>query len=395
MKRAWQIRHEKEDTEIIALHNLIEKDVLRTDRSVKFFECKENLSLEKLQNILMTYAAYHTEPGYVQGTDANPSLTKIDIYFFCLSLGMNDMAAPILYVVRDEALAYACFCALMRYMHPLFHSNGIAMHRRIDLLRKTIQAIDSDLWAKIEQCDISMSFLWLLKFHSSLLSLGKLIFTYRWLLLDCKREFPFRDVFRVLETLWAALPVDRFETNIDNTFFESDNFSPSPTHSSMLSSLSNTALSSRSSSPTLEQPHSQRSSLDGGDSGYRDEQIPGLYDVNLSSEKGNYLTTRTGSSSTTIPLGKWLTHFSSIDDDEHYSDMFTIFLCVALLEQNRSLIMQMNPDNTDDDDLIGSFFFRLVRQHDAKHTLHLARNYHRQYVIFQMRVKQLLLCTDN
>ena len=66
------------------------------------------------------------------------------------------MAAPILYVVRDEALAYACFSALMRYMHPLFHQNGIAMQRRIDLLRKTIQAIDADLWTKIEQCDISM-----------------------------------------------------------------------------------------------------------------------------------------------------------------------------------------------------------------------------------------------
>lgn len=392
MKHEWQERQRKEDPEMISLHNLIEKDVLRTDRSVKFFECKENLSLEKLHNILMTYAVYHNEPGYAQGTCVSINHSTRSTFS---TLGMNDMAAPILYVVRDEAMAYACFCALMRHMNPLFHSNGIAMHRRIDLLRKTIQAIDSDLWNKIEQCDISMLLMRVLKFHLDLF-LGKLIFTYRWLLLDCKREFPFRDVFRVLETLWAALPADRFESNTDTTFFESDNFSHSPTHSSLLSSLSNTALSSRSSSPTLEQPHSQRSSLDGGDSGYRDEQIPGLYDVNLPSEKSHYLTTRIGSSATTtIPLGKWLTHFSSIDDDEHYSDMFTIFLCVALFEQNRSLIMQMNPNNTDDDDLLGCFFFRLVRQHDAKHTLHLARNYHRQYVIFQMRVKQLLLCTDN
>jgi hypothetical protein len=67
---------------------------------------------------------------------------------------MNDMAAPILYVVRDEALAYACFCALMRHMSPLFLPNGIAMTRRLDLLKKTIRAIDMDLWTKIEQCDI-------------------------------------------------------------------------------------------------------------------------------------------------------------------------------------------------------------------------------------------------
>ncbi len=63
------------------------------------------------------------------------------------------MAAPILYIIRDEALAYACFCALMRYMSPLFHSDGIAITRRLDLLRKTIRAIDIELYRKIEQSD--------------------------------------------------------------------------------------------------------------------------------------------------------------------------------------------------------------------------------------------------
>ncbi len=69
---------------------------------------------------------------------------------------MTDMAAPILYVIRDEALAYACFCALMRYMSPLFHSDGIAINRRLDLLKKTIQAIDIELWEKIHQYDIGL-----------------------------------------------------------------------------------------------------------------------------------------------------------------------------------------------------------------------------------------------
>ena len=66
------------------------------------------------------------------------------------------MAAPILYVIRDEALAYACFCALMRHMSPIFHSNGIAMNRRLNLLRKAIRAIDIDLWTIIEKCDIGL-----------------------------------------------------------------------------------------------------------------------------------------------------------------------------------------------------------------------------------------------
>jgi len=217
--------------------------------------------------------------------------------------------------------------------------------------------------------------------------------------LDCKREFPFKDIFRVLETLWASLPIDRFESNNDPTSLEHDDLYSSSLcnqqGSSLTPSLSNIIISSRSCSPTLEDNQSQHSSLDGGDSGYRDEQIPGLSDFNIRSQRSNhsnYLTTRTNSISTScISLGKWLTHFSSIDDDEHYSDMFTIFLCVALLEQNRSSIMQISPLNNDDDDFIGSYFTRLVRQHDARHALQLARNYHRQYVIFQMRVKQLLL----
>ncbi len=134
MKQAWQERYKQQDSKITALENFIHKDVRRTDRSVKFFDDKENLSSQKLLNILMTYSVFHPEPGYVQG--------------------MNDMIAPILYVVRDEALSYECFCALMRHMSPLFHPNGIAMNRRLELLKKTIRAIDIDLWTKIEQCDI-------------------------------------------------------------------------------------------------------------------------------------------------------------------------------------------------------------------------------------------------
>ncbi|CAF1621853.1 unnamed protein product, partial [Didymodactylos carnosus] len=35
-----------------------------------------------------------------------------------------------------------------------------------------------------------------------------LLFAYRWLLLECKREFPFSDALRVLEVMWSALPVE-------------------------------------------------------------------------------------------------------------------------------------------------------------------------------------------
>lgn len=67
MKAAWQSAYKHEDAEITSLANLIQKDVRRTDRSVKFFDDKENASCEKLFQILMTYSVYHPEPGYVQG----------------------------------------------------------------------------------------------------------------------------------------------------------------------------------------------------------------------------------------------------------------------------------------------------------------------------------------
>ena len=131
MKNGWQTCVE---STVQQLKVLIEKDVIRTDSSVKYFDHKRSLSRQKLLDILITYSVYHPELGYSQG--------------------MSDMASPILFVIRDEAIAYACFCALMRHMSALFHPDGLAMHRRLDLLRKTIRAIDIDLAKKIEHCDI-------------------------------------------------------------------------------------------------------------------------------------------------------------------------------------------------------------------------------------------------
>jgi len=67
MREAWQNRYKQQDLNITTLENLIQKDVRRTDRSVKYFDDKENFSRQKLLNILMTYSVYHPEPGYVQG----------------------------------------------------------------------------------------------------------------------------------------------------------------------------------------------------------------------------------------------------------------------------------------------------------------------------------------
>ena len=211
------------------------------------------------------------------------------------------------------------------------------------------------------------------------------MFAYRWLLLDCKREFPFKDMFRVLETLWASLAIDRFDTNACS---EIDDLCPasilSHRHSSMVSSITNTILSSRSSSPVPDDLLSDQSSLDGGDSGYRDEHVSPMCDLHVQSDP------LAAGTSSCLPLEQWLKDFSSIDDEDLRSDMFTIFLCMGLLEQHRSSIMHVPTLNADHDDQIGCYFARLVRQNDAKQALQLARHYHRQYVSFQLRLKHLL-----
>lgn len=215
------------------------------------------------------------------------------------------------------------------------------------------------------------------------------MFAYRWLLLDCKREFPFKDTFRIFETLWAALPIDRFELD-SHTESDLDDLCPSSLcpdrHHSMTSSISNTILSADSSS---EEFRSDSSSTDEHDSGYRDEQTSSRADSPRNSSEKPPLTIMS-----CLPLEKWLKHFSSIIHQIDDSDMFTIFLCMALLEQNRSSLMQVATINVDRDDYLGFYFTRLVRQNHAQEALQLARHYHRQYLAFRMRMKQFLL-TEN
>jgi hypothetical protein len=215
------------------------------------------------------------------------------------------------------------------------------------------------------------------------------MFAYRWVLLDCKREFPFKDIFRIFETLWASLSIDRFELD-NNSDSDIDDLCPSSIctdrHLSITSSISNTILSSYSS--TTEDFQSECSSMDGRDSGYRDEHISSIVDLNQNYSKQQQQSLTIISC---IPLENWLKNFSTIDSEIDYSNMFTIFLCMALLEQNRTSIMQVSTSNVDRDDYIGFYFTRLVRQNDAKQALQLARHYHRQYMSFQMRMKQLSL----
>lgn len=150
--------------------SMVRKDVLRTDRHHKFYGgSDDNQNTASLFNILTTYALNHPSVSYCQG--------------------MSDLASPLLVIMRDEAQAYICLCALMRRLKDNFMLDGIAMTTKFTHLAEGLQRYDPDFYAY-------------LKSHQA----DDLLFCYRWLLLEMKREFALEDALRMLEVLWAALP---------------------------------------------------------------------------------------------------------------------------------------------------------------------------------------------
>lgn len=122
-------------------------------------------------------------------------------------LGMNDYASTLLYVMREESLAYVCFCSIMRRIKGNFTTDGVTIGTKLLHLKVLLQAIDPVYWSFFESCDAGLSKRYSLKL-SQRLSLVNLLFTYRWLLLECKREFSFNDALRILEVMWSTLPTE-------------------------------------------------------------------------------------------------------------------------------------------------------------------------------------------
>ncbi|XP_058684757.1 TBC1 domain family member 25-like [Poecile atricapillus] len=149
----------------------VRKDVVRTDRAHPYFGGPEegHPHLAALQALLTTFALGHPRLSYCQG--------------------MSDVAAPLLAVLDDEAQAYLCFCSLMRRLAPRFRPGGRGLSRAFAHLRRLLRRADPAFWA----------FLAARGAHD-------LLFCYRWLLLELKREFAFEDALKVLEITWSSLP---------------------------------------------------------------------------------------------------------------------------------------------------------------------------------------------
>ncbi|VAI40942.1 unnamed protein product [Triticum turgidum subsp. durum] len=139
----------------LTLHQ-IGLDVLRTDRSMLFYEKKENLS--KLWDILAVYAWIDKEVGYCQG--------------------MSDLCSPMIVLLNDEADAFWCFERLMRRLRGNFRctQQSVGVENQLQHLASIIQVLDPKLHDHLER-----------------LGGGDYLFAFRMFMVLFRRELSFGD----------------------------------------------------------------------------------------------------------------------------------------------------------------------------------------------------------
>ncbi|XP_022299236.2 uncharacterized protein LOC111108042 [Crassostrea virginica] len=196
LRDQWKklINGESMSEEMKFVTSMVKKDVLRTDRTHKFYSgSDDNKNLISLFNVLVTFALTHPLTSYCQG--------------------MSDIASPLLVTQKDEAQAYLCFCATMKRLKDNFNLNGQAITTKFKHLSDLLQEHDPELHSYFQEIHASDMF-----------------FCYRWILLELKREFPFEDALYMLEVMWSTLPPDppSVEIALTDEAFSVENLSRSP-----------------------------------------------------------------------------------------------------------------------------------------------------------------------
>ncbi|KVI11681.1 protein of unknown function DUF3548 [Cynara cardunculus var. scolymus] len=114
IKNQWQSispEQAKRFTKFRERKGLIERDAVRTDRSLLFYEGDENPNVYLLRDILLTYSFYNFDLGYCQG--------------------MSDLLSPIVFVMEDESESFWCFVSLMERLGPNFNRDQNGMHSQL------------------------------------------------------------------------------------------------------------------------------------------------------------------------------------------------------------------------------------------------------------------------
>ncbi|ERN18812.1 TBC1 domain family member 15 isoform X2 [Amborella trichopoda] len=149
----------------LTLHQ-IGLDVVRTDRTLLFYENQENLA--RLWDILSVYSWIDEDIGYCQG--------------------MSDLCSPMVILLENEADAFWCFEHLMRKLRGNFRCtvSSIGVQSQLDKLASVIRTLDPKLHQHLEMLDG-----------------GNYLFAFRMLMVLFRREFSFGDSLFLWELMWA------------------------------------------------------------------------------------------------------------------------------------------------------------------------------------------------
>ncbi|XP_064404269.1 small G protein signaling modulator 1-like [Halichondria panicea] len=141
----------------------IDKDVPRCDRNYWYFKSPENLL--NLRNIICTYVWEHLSDGYSQG--------------------MCDLLAPLLIILDDETLTFACYLRLMEQME-----NVDIRLANVQALLQVMEPLYYDHLTQHSRDNDSRDLL--------------CMYCFRWLAVLFKREFSYDSIFRIWESVWSA-----------------------------------------------------------------------------------------------------------------------------------------------------------------------------------------------
>ncbi|KAK4535399.1 hypothetical protein CDCA_CDCA04G1424 [Cyanidium caldarium] len=174
LRQQWSSISEKQErrfTQYRERRFQIEKDVVRTDRTLELFHDERGPAQQHLFHVLLTHTFFNFDLGYCQG--------------------MSDLAAPVVYVMggEDEVLAFWCFAALMDVFERNFREDQSGMREELSRLASIVRHVDPELYAHCKR-------------HGA----DNFFCCFRWLLVRFKRELPFEQLLRLWDVLWAAPP---------------------------------------------------------------------------------------------------------------------------------------------------------------------------------------------
>ncbi|EDV27793.1 uncharacterized protein TRIADDRAFT_20890, partial [Trichoplax adhaerens] len=145
---------------------IVDKDVVRTDRSSQYYAGADNPHVQTLRRILLNYAIDNPVVGYTQG--------------------MSDLLAPLLVIMDNEIDAYWCFIGLME-KSVFLNTPQNDMEEQLGLLRELLRTMLPHFYA---HC---------MKFLNGM----ELLFCHRWLLLCFRREVGEYQAQRIWEAAWS------------------------------------------------------------------------------------------------------------------------------------------------------------------------------------------------